>query len=247
MPSSELDIGTGVPIYRQIKDLLRDEILSGQMVQDHPITEAQLLERFGVSRAPIRQALKELATEGFVYRQQGRGTFPIPGARVERPANVRSGGLYDYLSQAGLKPTSTISGLCKTTAPNHVRKELQASKDEKLLHFTRQIFASGEPVAEIVVYVRVPSDFNPTQEELESSGSAFSLLDRQYGLLLENAEHAASATAATAAQAKKLKVEEGSPLFLLESVFYITGGVPTGWRSAIHRPDEFKYRFSASH
>lgn len=247
MPSHELDVDTGVPIYRQIKDLLRDEILSGQIIQDRPITEAQLLERFEVSRAPIRQALKELATEGFVYRQQGRGTFPIPGARVERPIDVRSGGLYDYLTHAGLEPTSTISGLCKTTAPDFVRTELKAAKDERLLHFNRQIFAEGKPVADIVVYVRVPSDFNPTQRELETTGSAFTLLDRQYGLLLEHAEHAASATAATAAQAESLKVDQGSPLFLLESVFYITGGVPTGWRHAVHRPDDFKYRFSASH
>ncbi len=247
MPTSEIDIGTGVPIYRQIKDLLRDEILSGQIAHDRPITEAQLLERFGVSRAPIRQALKELTTEGFVYRQQGRGTFPIPGARVERPSDVRSGGLYEYLSEAGLNPSSTVTEPVKVTAPAHVRRELKAAKDEKLLHFTRQIFAGGDPVAELMVYVRVPTDFNPTKEELEASGSAFTLLDQRYGLLLESTEHAASATAATAEQAATLQVTEGSPLFVLETVFYITGGVPTGWRYAIHKADDFKYRFSTRH
>lgn len=244
MPSDELDIGTGVPIYRQIKDLLRDEVLSGQADPNQPMTEAQLLERFQVSRAPIRQALKELTTEGFVYRKQGKGTFPVPGVRVERPADIRSGGLYDYLESAGMKPTSTISGLQRTTAPKHVQQELQIGGDEDLLHYTRLLFSEGQPVAEVVVYIRTPQDFNPSKQDLIEAGSAFTLLERAYGLILENVQHAASATAATESQATTLEVEEGSPLLLLESVFYITGGIPTAWRSAIHRAEEFKYRFS---
>lgn len=247
MPSNELDTNTGIPIYRQIKDLLREEILSGQIVPDHPLTEAQLLERFGVSRAPIRQALNELTTEGLIYRKQGKGTFPVPGARVERPADIRTGGLYDYLEATGMKPTSTIRDLCKTSAPEHVRRELQAAKDEQLLHFMRLMTSGDTPVAEVEVYIRVPDDFDPTAEELIASGSAFTLLEDQYGLYLEHAEHAASATAASAEQARTLQVEEGSPLLLLETVFYITGGIPTGWRSALHPAGDFKYRFSANH
>jgi len=247
MPSSELDTNTGIPIYRQIKDLLRDEILSGEIVADRPITEAQLLDRFGVSRAPIRQALNELTIEGLIYRKQGKGTFPVPGARVERPANIRTGGLYEHLEAAGMKPTSIIRNLCRTSAPEHVRRELQADRDEELLHFMRLMSSGNQPVADIEVFIRVPDDFNPTAEELEKSGSAFTLLEDAYGLSLEHAEHSASATAATAEQAATLQVEEGSPLLLLETVFYITGGIPTGWRSAIHPAGEFKYRFSSQH
>ncbi len=86
MSVNELDSSSGVPLYRQIKDILRREIIDGSADPQTPITEAQLLDRFDVSRAPIRQALKELSVEGFVYRKQGRGTFPVPGSRVHRPA-----------------------------------------------------------------------------------------------------------------------------------------------------------------
>ena len=67
----ELDPSTGVPLYRQIREILRSEITNGSMDPAIPMTEAQLLSRFEVSRAPIRQALKELADEGYVYRGQG--------------------------------------------------------------------------------------------------------------------------------------------------------------------------------
>lgn len=247
MPHGTISTDSGVPLYRQIKDIIRDEILNGTVKSDQSITEAQLLERFGVSRAPIRQALKELTSEGFVYRKQGRGTFPVPGARVERPSSVRTGELYAYLEQAGLKPVSSVRGLGKVVPPEHVREALGLPAKEQLLHFVRLIHVAERPIAEISVYVRVPSDFQPTREELEESGSAFILLDRRYGLLLERVEHAASAIAATPEQGEALGVTEGSPMLLLESTFYIKGGVPTGWRSAIHHAEDFKYRFEESY
>lgn len=71
MASGELDSSSGVPLYRQIKDILRSEVAEGIVDPRRPMTEAQLLSRFEVSRAPIRQALKELADEGYVYRGQG--------------------------------------------------------------------------------------------------------------------------------------------------------------------------------
>lgn len=38
-------------------------------------TEYELCERFSISRTSVRQALAELTQEGYLYRQQGSGTF----------------------------------------------------------------------------------------------------------------------------------------------------------------------------
>src|SRR3954454_23521257 len=111
MASGELDFSSGVPLYRQIKEILRREIAEGVADPRKPMTEAQLLSRFEVSRAPIRQALQGLSSEGYVYRKQGKGTFPVTGARVRRPADVRPGALYQYLSDSGLHPTWQVSGI----------------------------------------------------------------------------------------------------------------------------------------
>lgn len=39
------------------------------------MTEEALITCFHVSRAPVRQALKELGDEGYVYRERAKGTF----------------------------------------------------------------------------------------------------------------------------------------------------------------------------
>ncbi|WAL64665.1 GntR family transcriptional regulator [Amycolatopsis cynarae] len=246
MANGELDLSSGVPLYRQIKDILRAEIADGVADPGKPMTEEQLLGRFEVSRAPIRQALKELAVEGYVYRRQGKGTFPVPGARVQRPADVRPGALYQYLSDSGLHPASKVSGIQRVEPPARIRHRLGLEEHERLLHFNRLILVEDEPLIEASVYLRAPEDFSPTAGELEDEGSAFELLSRRFGMTLDREEHEAWATAATAGQAATLGVREGSPLLVIETIFFATGGLPAGWRSAVHRAEEFKYRFVTS-
>jgi DNA-binding GntR family transcriptional regulator len=54
---------------------LRQEIASGAMALGEKLSEARLAQRFGVSRMPVREALKELEAAGFVTIEHRRGTF----------------------------------------------------------------------------------------------------------------------------------------------------------------------------
>lgn len=243
MSTGELDPASGVPMYKQIKEILRREITSGAADPGTPMTEAQLLERFGVSRAPIRQALSDLTLEGFVYRKQGKGTFPVVGARVDRPADIRPGGLFQFLADKGLRPTSRVSTPERVVPPARIRTRLGLPDDEQLLHFTRLMSVDGAPLVDADVYIRSPEGFLPGVGYLEEKGSAMDLLEREYGITLDRAEHEAWATAATAEQGETFGVPEGSPLLAIETIFFSTGGVPAGWRLALHQAEEFKYRF----
>lgn len=69
--SSERKRGSGVRIAYE---LLRDEILSLSLAPGAPLDEAQLAERFGMSRTPIREALVRLAAEGLVDMPPNRST-----------------------------------------------------------------------------------------------------------------------------------------------------------------------------
>src|SRR5580704_16562316 len=66
-----------VPMWRQIADDLRAKIESGELGQDGaPLpTELELQDRYGASRATVRDSVKWLAARGLVYTRSGRGTF----------------------------------------------------------------------------------------------------------------------------------------------------------------------------
>jgi len=62
---------------------LRQEIASGIIPFGEKLSEARLAQRFGVSRMPVREALKELEASGFVAIEHRRGTFVRSLSRPE--------------------------------------------------------------------------------------------------------------------------------------------------------------------
>lgn len=66
-------------IQMQIREQLVHDIISGALSPGTRITQAQLASQFGVSLAPVREALRELNNEGLVELD------PFTGVTVHRP------------------------------------------------------------------------------------------------------------------------------------------------------------------
>lgn len=72
---AELERGSDRSLYEQIIDSLRLQLLTQMSSGDQVPTEAELVERFGVSRSTVRKAIQQLVDEGVLTRRQGKGTF----------------------------------------------------------------------------------------------------------------------------------------------------------------------------
>jgi DNA-binding GntR family transcriptional regulator len=71
LPSPDRKKGSGAKF---VYDILRDEIISLQLLPGSPIDENQLAERFEMSRTPIREALVRLGSDGLVTALPNRST-----------------------------------------------------------------------------------------------------------------------------------------------------------------------------
>ncbi|MBX9618386.1 MAG: GntR family transcriptional regulator [Hyphomicrobiales bacterium] len=80
-------------LHDEVADRLRDLILSGELVPTSRINEAELCARFGTSRTPLREAIKILATEGFLDLLPNRGArvATISLAEIEEMVEVVAG------------------------------------------------------------------------------------------------------------------------------------------------------------
>lgn len=56
-------------------ELIRERILAGDFASGDRLVEAKIAEQLGISRGPLREALKQLASEGLVREEPRRGTF----------------------------------------------------------------------------------------------------------------------------------------------------------------------------
>lgn len=67
---------TGVPIYAQITRQIKEKILSGELTQGEALPSIRLLAKeLRISVITTKRAYEDLEKEGFIYTQQGRGSF----------------------------------------------------------------------------------------------------------------------------------------------------------------------------
>jgi DNA-binding GntR family transcriptional regulator len=62
-------------LWEQVRDRLREDVLSGELTPGTVLNEGSLARSFGVSRGPIREALGRLASEGLVTITPRRGAI----------------------------------------------------------------------------------------------------------------------------------------------------------------------------
>ena len=85
-----IDRTSNVPLYRQVKDIIKEKIKKGEIRPgDKLSSENQLVAQYGISRPVIRHALGELASEGWIYQEQGKGTFCL-GIQSEKSNKTKS-------------------------------------------------------------------------------------------------------------------------------------------------------------
>src|SRR5690349_11005101 len=65
-----------LPKYHRIYLVLREQLHEGRFAAGLP-GELALMQQFGGARVTVRRALEQLAGEGLITREPGRGTRPV--------------------------------------------------------------------------------------------------------------------------------------------------------------------------
>lgn len=103
----------------RLREALADEIVTGSLPAGARLDEMGLAARFGVSRTPVREALKELAASGLVriVAHRGAEVAPLSDDRVSQ------------MFAAVAEVEAACAGLCVVTMSATERYELAALHD----------------------------------------------------------------------------------------------------------------------
>jgi len=168
-----------------------------------------LVERFGVARMTVRQALDALVSEGVLQRFPGRGTFVAPPRR--QPSRIAS--FTEDMTARGTVAESRTLVAEKVRAPAGVARALAITPREPVLRWRRLRLADGSPVCLSDAYLAaalVPGLFDGPDlpdslyDELASRGRRPTW-----------AEDSLSAGVATSEEAALLECPEGSVVIRL--------------------------------
>jgi GntR family transcriptional regulator len=223
------------PAYLVIEQELRRMIASAQPGDQLP-SDAELCERFGVSRMTARQAVQRLATEGLLYRVSGRGTF-VAQDRVHRRINTLLS-FTDEMARRGLTVRSRIldSGVRQGTDDETLA--LQLTPGSKVAILRRLRIVDSVPMA--VEYVRLPAVCVSVLEEDLSSGSLFAALER-LGRVPTRAFGTLTAAGADPEEAEQLEIAPGTALLVERRTILDQRGAPVEYTESRYVGERYRF------
>ncbi|OUE27894.1 GntR family transcriptional regulator [Clavibacter michiganensis] len=220
------------PLHAQLTAVLRAPIMDGAWPPGSQLpTEAELQERFGVSRSVVRQALHALTAEGLVQRGRGRGSIVAPRGELHRLVQ-RVSGLSTQV------PSVTTRVLELAPGRDADAERVLGGSDVHLLRRLRS--AGGEAVA--LIHTWLPSGIagRLTAEDL-TDASLHALLRARLGVQVAAGRRQVRAVGASSEVAAALRVAEGAPVLVLEGTSTDASGDPVEVFRTWHRADRFVF------
>ena len=214
-----------ISLSRQVVQEILAGIASGKLVRDNGMlpSEAELSQRFGVSRATIREALSQIEQRGEVVRRHGVGTFVVPASPRIDAGLEELESLETLARRTGLETTMTDLQIQERCATADESTALKLEPDAKILAVSRVIIADKRPVAYLV-------DIVPTtilqERDLDRTfrGSVLDLFTRRRDLHLSHSRTDILIDLADATIARKLKIKRNEPLHKLQAQLFTRDG-----------------------
>lgn len=226
-----------IPLYHQLYEGLRSQILSGELEPGDMLpTENELLDRHGISRNTVRQALDLLVNDGLIVRERGRGTF-VAQPKIDQGL-TRIISFTEDMLRRGLKPDTRVLLRTLMPAPEHIAEALGLPVGEELAHLERLRLADGEPMSiekSYLVHRYCPG----VLERDYSSVPLRETLAREYNIFLVHGKQRISAIAAPADTAAHLDIAPGAPLLYIERTTYTARETAVEYLQIYNRGDRY--------
>ncbi len=227
-----------IPLHHQVRNYLigcieRNELLPGQKL----LQEREYATRFGISLAPVRQAILDLVKEGYLYRVPGRGTF-VREQKVEEKISILSS-FTESMRAKGLNAILRVVELRVGKAPASIRTLLQAG-DQQFVFLQRVAVVEGKAIALLSSYL--PARLVPGLENIDLNGqSLYKTLEERYGIVLARAESTIEVVRCRSAQSTVLGIPQGTPLLQVEGKTYDVTDQFVEFAQVLYRADRFRF------
>lgn len=233
--TSSIDREAFEPAYSQLASILRQSMAQGLLRPgDQLPSEAQIVERYGVSHMTVRRAINILVDQGVVIAEQGRGTFV-------RPVAI-SAATFQLSQLETLFGGATVQVLEASivAADERVARKLKIQVGKRTIYIRRVLRNQNEPT----FYHREYLVYDPTRPIVEAELEVTALQQLFSGKsesLLKHGEVNIEATLLNEEEACLLNASQPMAAFCFEHLFYDFDNCPVSWGWFIGRADRMRF------
>ena len=225
-------------LYLQLYDILKKKIENNEWPVGAQIpTEEELCKMFNVSRATVRTAVLELVRQGYLKRQQGKGTFIFKNIVSEGLTMLTN--FRELLFEEGLNFSTKVLARTVMMPIDDMDIKLRVPRDKHIIYIKRLRLIDNEPVLLQESYI--PYHICPLllEEDVETQ-SLFELFEKKYGIKITRVQNHIEVTYLNADEARLIGLPEASAAILLNQYFY-SGDTVIMYTRSIKRTDRFKF------
>jgi GntR family transcriptional regulator len=226
-----------IQLRDRIAELIREE---GLQPGDKLPTEAQLTQRFRISRPALREALKLLEQDDIIYVEHGRGRFvsAMSAVQVDRPITVFES-VTAMAGHYGYKPINKVLSISEESPPAEVAASLRLGKEARVIRIERLRLHGDEPILYCIDYV--PRAIIPAKlYDIDWGGSLLNLME-QYRNRPRMSAAKVSAVLLPDDVVKRHDLADFGPALLIAETCFNAAGEPVIYAVDYHRGSHFTF------
>ena len=225
-------------LYVQLFEILKGRIEAGEWTVGSQIPiEEELCKTYEVSKATVRLAVSELARQGYLSRQQGKGTFVCKRIIPEGLSMVTS--FKELMLEAGVSFSTKVLAQTVIMPIDDLDIKLDITEYKHVIYIKRLRLIDNEPILLQETYMPHDICHLPLEEDLESN-SLLEILEKKCGVKITSVQDYIGIAYLNEEEGRLLGLSEGSAALLLEQLFY-SGKKRIKYTRSIKRPDRFRF------
>lgn len=237
MPKILIDRENPQKLYLQLYEILKGKMESGEWAVDSQIpTEEDLCKTYEVSKATVRLAVSELVRQGYLRRQQGKGTFVCKRVIPEGLSMFTS--FKELMLEAGVNISTKVLAQTVIMPIDDLDIKLDITEDKHIIYIKRLRLIDNEPILLQETYMPYHICPLPLGEDLENN-SLLEILEKKCGVKITSVQDYIGIAYLNEEESRLLGLPDGSAALLLEQLFY-SGKNKIKYTRSIKRPDRFK-------
>lgn len=233
-----MDKTSKVPLYLQLMEEIVKKIESRHYEVDAQLpSERELCDIYGVSRITIRQALKELEYEGYIYKLHGIGTFVASKSYNQNLAKLYS--FTEEMEKLGKTPKTEVLSFSVIFVDERLARKMNIQPLDEVYKVVRLRIADDQPLMYETSYLPRKLFLNLTEADLKER-PMYDIFHEDYQIGLTNATERFSATLIRKEEAEYLKATINQPAMLIKRYAYYNDKL-IEYTNSVARGDKFAY------